>query len=121
MAQLDTTKFFISLFKQHGEMPKVWEKALANQGLRFDGMDLVEIEQPYIVSDAVEEVNAVDILLDGIDVEEIVEKYKKDIDYYYLRKNLPMVVSDLDSKVGTYRKGLEDVLKAIRDNNTKKG
>lgn len=43
--KLDIEKFFISLFKQHKEMPKVWEKALKEQGLVFDGEKLVPINE----------------------------------------------------------------------------
>lgn len=43
--KLNIEKFFISLFKQHKEMPKVWENALKEQGLAFDGEKLVPINE----------------------------------------------------------------------------
>jgi hypothetical protein len=43
--KLDIEKFFISLFKQHKEIPKIWENALKEQGLTFDGEKLVPISE----------------------------------------------------------------------------
>ena len=36
MRKIELDKFMCSLAKQHGEMPKVWEKALAEQGLAYN-------------------------------------------------------------------------------------
>lgn len=36
MEQLSFTQFAISLFRQHKDMPKVWEIALGEQGMRFN-------------------------------------------------------------------------------------
>lgn len=36
MRKIDLDKFICSLAKQHGEMPKIWENALAEQGLAYN-------------------------------------------------------------------------------------
>ena len=70
--------------------------------------------QPHILSDAVKGINAVDILLDGINIKEMVRRFKEEEGF---------VVSDTSSMrqiaIDFYEIGLVDMLQAIRDNNKK--
>ena len=58
MGKIDIDKFMLSLFSQHGEMPKVWEKALADQGLKYESGELVSVVSPeFEVGDVIKSVN----------------------------------------------------------------
>ena len=52
--KLDVEKFLLSLFKQHKEMPKIWEKALKEQDLAFDGENLVPINEKCTEEELIE-------------------------------------------------------------------
>jgi len=92
-------------------------KAIAENGYSWDSdkLELKKIEEPHILSDA-EKDNAVDILLDGIDVETMAQKVRESIregNYQFSYKTLE------DMGVMFYLQGLNDMLQAIRELNKK--
>lgn len=99
MGKVDLDKFIASLCKKKIDygLRAVINEALDEQSLRFDGNDLVELQS-----------NAINILPNGIDIDSMMPNFE-DRDWVV---GFHTKISDVAKEF--YRKGLEDMLQAIR-------